>query len=107
MAITWWLPKLGRDCQWVTLCCGEIRYQKEEEEEKKLRGSTERPSFVGELNAYVCGWRAPRGQRDGSLWQYFRLSRPELLYSLSSSSSIVLTRLSGPRSRRTTSQEIW
>jgi hypothetical protein len=38
----------------------------------------------------------PRGQRDGSLRQYSRLSSPEPLLLLSSSSSIVLTRLSGP-----------
>jgi hypothetical protein len=33
--------------------------------------------------------------------------RPELLLSLPSSSSVVLTRLSGPRSKLTTSQKIW
>jgi hypothetical protein len=48
----------------------------------------------------------PRGQRDGSLRPYSRISKPELLLFLSSSSSIVLTRLSGPRSRPTT-QKIW
>jgi hypothetical protein len=36
-----------------------------------------------------------RGQRDGSLRPYSRLSRPEPLLFLSSSSSIVLTRLTG------------
>jgi hypothetical protein len=41
----------------------------------------------------------PRGQRDGSLRTCSRLSRLEPLLFLSSSSSIVLTRLSGPRSR--------
>jgi hypothetical protein len=45
-------------------------------------------------------------QRDGSLWPYSRFSRPELLFLLSSSSSIVLTRLSGSRSRSTASQKI-
>jgi hypothetical protein len=49
----------------------------------------------------------PRGQRDGSLQPYSRFSRPEPLFFLSSSSSVVLTRLSGPRSRPTTSQKIW
>jgi hypothetical protein len=39
----------------------------------------------------------PRVQRDGSLRPYFRISRPEPLLFLSSSSSVVLTRLSGPR----------
>jgi hypothetical protein len=38
-----------------------------------------------------------RGQRDGSLQPYSRISRPEPLLFLSSSSSIVLTRLSGPQ----------
>jgi hypothetical protein len=33
--------------------------------------------------------------------------RPELLLFLSRSSSVLLTRLSGPRSRPTTSQKIW
>jgi hypothetical protein len=42
-----------------------------------------------------------------SVRPYFRLSRPEPLFFLSSSSSIVLTRLSGPRSRPTTFQKIW
>jgi hypothetical protein len=49
----------------------------------------------------------PRGQCDASLRPYFRLSRPEPLLCLSSSSSIVLKRLSGPLSRPTTSQKIW
>jgi hypothetical protein len=44
----------------------------------------------------------PRGQCDGSLWPYSRFYRQEPLLFLSSSSSIVLTRLSGPRSRPTT-----
>jgi hypothetical protein len=38
---------------------------------------------------------------------YSWFSRPEPLFCLSSSSSIVLTRMSRPRSRRTTSQKIW
>jgi hypothetical protein len=46
------------------------------------------------------------GQRDGSLRPYSRLSRPEPLLFLPNSSSFVLTRLIGPRSRPTTSQKI-
>jgi hypothetical protein len=42
-----------------------------------------------------------------SLRQYSRFSRPEPLLFLPSSSSIVLTRLSRPGSRPTTSQKIW
>jgi hypothetical protein len=49
------------------------------------------------------GCHVVRGQRDGSLRPYSRLSRPEPLLFLPSSSSVVLTRLSGPRSRPTTS----
>jgi hypothetical protein len=45
------------------------------------------------------------GQRVGSLWPYSRISRPELLLFLSSSSSVVRTSLSGPRSRPTTTQK--
>jgi hypothetical protein len=37
-----------------------------------------------------------RGHRNGSSLPYFRLSRPESLLFLPSSSSVVLTRLSGP-----------
>jgi hypothetical protein len=51
--------------------------------------------------------RVPRGRPNGSLRPYTRFFRPEPLLFLSSSSSIVLTRLSGPRSRPTTSQKIW
>jgi hypothetical protein len=43
-----------------------------------------------------CGSMVPRGQLDGSLRPYSRLSRREPLIFLSSSSSIVLTMLSGP-----------
>jgi hypothetical protein len=48
-----------------------------------------------------------RGQRGGSLTAVNSISRSEPLLLLSSSSSIVVTRLSGPRSRPTTSQNIW
>jgi hypothetical protein len=49
----------------------------------------------------------PRGQRDGSLRPYSRFSRLDRLLFFLSSSSVVLTRLSGSRSRPTTSQKIW
>jgi hypothetical protein len=42
------------------------------------------------------------GQRDKSLRPYSRISRPEQLLFLPSSSSVALTRLSGPRSKPTT-----
>jgi hypothetical protein len=47
------------------------------------------------------------GQRDGSIRPYSRFSKPEPLLFLSSSSSVALTKLSGPRSRPTTSHKIW
>jgi hypothetical protein len=66
----------------------------------KLRGlrlrertiPTERPPFVG-------------GHHDGSLQPHSRFSIPNPLLFLSNSSSIVLKRLSGPRSRPTTSRK--
>jgi hypothetical protein len=57
---------------------------------------TEQPSLVGEVSANFWGYWVPRGQRDGSLRQYSRLS----------SSSTVLMSLCGPRSRPSTSQKI-
>jgi hypothetical protein len=68
---------------------------------------SERPPLVGEVSAKFCGYRVPRGQRDVSPLPYSRFSVPEPLLFHSSSSLIVLTRLSGPRSRPTTSQKIW
>jgi hypothetical protein len=67
----------------------------------------ERPPLVGEVSANFCGQRVSRGQRNGPPRQYSRFSRPEQLLFLPSSSSIILMRLSGPRSRPTTSQKIW
>jgi hypothetical protein len=67
---------------------------------------TERPPLVDEVSANFCWYRVSRGQRDGFLRPYSRFSRPKPLLFISSSSSIVLTRLSGPRSRPTT-QKIW
>jgi hypothetical protein len=40
---------------------------------------TERPPLVGEVIAYFCGYRVPRGQRDRSLRPYSRFSRQEPL----------------------------
>jgi hypothetical protein len=68
---------------------------------------TERPPHVGEVSANFCRQRMSHGQRNGSPRPYSRFSRPEPLLFHSSSSSIVLTRLSGPCSRSTTSQKIW
>jgi hypothetical protein len=49
----------------------------------------------------------PRSQRCGFPTAVFSISRPGPLHFLPSSSSIVLARLSGPRSRPATSQKIW
>jgi hypothetical protein len=80
----------------------------------KLRGlspranyRTERPPLVGEVRANFCWQRVLRVKSDWYLQPYSRFSRPGPLVFLRSSSSIVLTRLSGPRSRCTTSQKIW
>jgi hypothetical protein len=51
----------------------------------------ERPPLVGEVSASFFGKRVPRDHRDGSLWPYSRLSRPESLLFLPSSSSVLLT----------------
>jgi hypothetical protein len=68
---------------------------------------TERPLLIGTVSANFCGKKVPSGQPDGSLRPHSRLFRPEPLYFLLRSSSFVFTRLSGPRSRPTTSQNIW
>jgi hypothetical protein len=68
---------------------------------------TELPTLIGEISANFCGYRVPRCRRDGSLRTYSRISRLEPLLFLPSSCSIVLTRLSEPRSRPTTCQKIW
>jgi hypothetical protein len=67
----------------------------------------ELPPLVIEVSSNFFGLRMPHGQRDWSLVPYFRLSTLDPLLLLRSSSSIVLTRLSGLRSRPTTSQKIW
>jgi hypothetical protein len=56
---------------------------------------TEPPPHFGDIGAHFRVSRVPRGQRDGSLRPYSRLSRPESLLFLASSSSVVLARLSG------------
>jgi hypothetical protein len=69
--------------------------------------STERSPLVGDINANFCGQRVLRGQHNVLLRPYSRLPRPEPLLFLKSIPSIVLTRLSGPRSRPTNSQKTW
>jgi hypothetical protein len=57
---------------------------------------TEWPPLVCEVSANFCEYRVPHGQHDRSLRPYCRFSGPEPLLFLSSSSSVVLTRLSAP-----------
>jgi hypothetical protein len=66
---------------------------------------TEQPPLVGEVSANFCRYRVARGQRGGSKRPYSRFSRPKPLLFLPSSSSVVLTRLSGTHSRTTTCQK--
>jgi hypothetical protein len=68
--------------------------------------AAERPPLVSEVSANFCGYRVSCGKSDGSPRPYFLFYRPEPLLFLPISSSIVLTRLSVPRSRPTTSQKI-
>jgi hypothetical protein len=65
----------------------------------------ERQPLVGEVSANLLR-RVSRGQRNGSQRPCSRLSRPKPLLFLPSSFSVVLTRLSGPRSRPTTTLEM-
>jgi hypothetical protein len=62
--------------------------------------TTERLQLVGEVSANFCEYKLLRGHCDGFLQPYSRIHRPEPLLFISSSSSIVLTRLSGPYSKR-------
>jgi hypothetical protein len=67
----------------------------------------ELPPLVGEVSGNFRIEELQVVSVTDPLWPYSSLSRPEPLLFLSSSSSVVLTRLSGPRSRLTTSQKIW
>jgi hypothetical protein len=69
---------------------------------------TERPPLIGEVSAYFCGIEgvASSAQRIPTAINLDFLD-PEPLLFHSSSSSVTLTRLSGHRSRPTTSQTIW
>jgi hypothetical protein len=75
----------------------------------KLRGlspqtnyiPTERPPLVGEISANFNEQRVSRGQRNESSTVVFNSG------FLDRSSSIIITRLGGPRSRPTTSRKFW
>jgi hypothetical protein len=68
---------------------------------------TERPPLVGEVSANLCWQRGVVWSARGIPTAVFSISRPERILFLPGSSSVVLTRLRGPHSRSTTSQNIW
>jgi hypothetical protein len=90
---------------WCYLCC--IKKLNSVAQVSEWTIPTERPLPVGEVSANFCWKRVSSVLRNGSQLQYSRFSKPEPLLFHPNSSSIVLTRLSGPRSRPTTSQKIW
>jgi hypothetical protein len=68
---------------------------------------TERPPLVGEVSANFSGQRVSRDQRNETPRPLISVFWTGAAIFLSSSPSIILTRLSGPRPRPTTSQKIW
>jgi hypothetical protein len=82
--------------------------------QNKLRGLSPRANYTDRAIAACRRSLLPRfadrgvsrSQRGGSPTAVISVTRPKPPLFLSSSSSIVLTRLSGPRSRPTTSQKI-
>jgi hypothetical protein len=84
----------------------------EKQNRNKLHGLCPQANYSDRrLSAKLVPTFADRGlshsQWDASLRPYSQLSRPEPLLFLLSSSSVLLMRLSGLRSRPTTSQKIW
>jgi hypothetical protein len=70
---------------------------------------TERPPLVGEVTANFCGYRCcvvSATDPYGHILGFLDRSR-YYIFQGSPISPIVITRLSGPRSRLTTSQKIW
>jgi hypothetical protein len=65
---------------------------------------TERPPLVGEVNAKLLRIESVATSAQRIPYGRILVFRPKPLLFLPSSSSVVLTRLSGPRSRATTSQ---
>jgi hypothetical protein len=68
---------------------------------------TERPPLVGEVSANFSGYRVSRGQRNESPRPLISIFYTGTATFLTNSSSIIFTRLSGPRFRPTTSQKMW
>jgi hypothetical protein len=87
------------------LCCPQLKLPWPESASELYRPSDRRLSPM--LMPTFEDKGVSRGQHIGSPRLYFWFCRPEPLLFLLISSSIVLTGLSGPRSRLTTSQKIW
>jgi hypothetical protein len=66
-----------------------------------------RPQHVGEVSANFCCRRCRMVSTTDPHSRILSFLDPSRYYFFQVSSSIVLTRLSGPRSRPTTSQKIW
>jgi hypothetical protein len=105
---------------WVFRLCPSAHYSLEDTSSnntiRKLRGLSPRANYTDRATtacrknySQLMRIRLPLDQRDGFLRPYSRISRSEPLLLLRSSSSVVLTRLGGQRSRPTTSQKmnIW
>jgi hypothetical protein len=90
-----------------TFNCGVFVECGNMQKKKKVDSVRERLPLVGRVSSNFCGYRMPCGQRGGSLRPYSRFSRPKPLLFLQSTSSIVLTMASRPRSRPNTSNKIW
>jgi hypothetical protein len=93
-------------------CSFQIHFNAKTERTLRHESASElyRPSdrhLSAKLVPTIADRRVSRSQRGWFPTAVSRSSRPETLLFLSSSSSIVLTRLSGPRSRSTTCQKIW
>jgi hypothetical protein len=72
---------------------------------RKRTIATQELPFVSEVNANFCGCRVMSATDPTAVNLGFLDPQPLSFYS--STSSVILTRLSGPHSRPTTSQKIW
>jgi hypothetical protein len=92
-------------CRWRANMCCNVQNWRMRSALKNLHGLSPQANFTDRATAACrrsdCQLLRIHGQRDGSLWPYSRFSRQKAATFLSSSSSVVLTRLSGPRSRPT------
>jgi hypothetical protein len=100
--------------QWVDACTGSPIRCLKKTTKNKLRGLSLRTNYNDRVTAACRRNKCQLLRIEGATWSacriptaVFSVSRPEPLLFLPSSSSVVLTRLSRPRSRPTTSQNIW